>query len=145
MPPLPAEDHVCTTCGVDYAALTVTDAVAAVAAVPGRARAAAQGVSPTGLRRRPEPATWSVVEYVCHLRDVYVSSTIRVHRTRTEDSPVFEPMLNDLRARIRGALLADHTRLHLDADLRPVKPGGEYLDPEAAAAAIEAVRNQGKR
>jgi len=33
-------------------------------------------------------------------------------------------------------------RLH--AEYRPVTPGGEYLDPEAAAAAIEAVRNQGK-
>jgi 2,3-bisphosphoglycerate-dependent phosphoglycerate mutase len=36
-------------------------------------------------------------------------------------------------------------RYDLDADLRPVKPGGEYLDPEAAAAAIEAVKNQGKK
>jgi 2,3-bisphosphoglycerate-dependent phosphoglycerate mutase len=33
----------------------------------------------------------------------------------------------------------------LDADYRPITPGGEYLDPVAAAAAIEAVRNQGKR
>jgi 2,3-bisphosphoglycerate-dependent phosphoglycerate mutase len=36
-------------------------------------------------------------------------------------------------------------RYDLDGDLRPVKPGGEYLDPDAAAAAIEAVRNQGKK
>ncbi|WP_020578984.1 phosphoglyceromutase [Actinopolymorpha alba] len=33
----------------------------------------------------------------------------------------------------------------LDEQLRPVKVGGEYLDPEAAAAAIEAVKNQGRR
>ncbi|MGW9211182.1 phosphoglyceromutase [Embleya sp. NPDC055664] len=33
----------------------------------------------------------------------------------------------------------------LDADLRPVTPGGRYLDPEAAAAAIEAVKNQGRK
>ena len=32
----------------------------------------------------------------------------------------------------------------LDEDLSPVTAGGEYLDPEAAAAAIEAVRNQGR-
>ena len=32
----------------------------------------------------------------------------------------------------------------LDADLRPTKIGGTYLDPEAAAAAIEAVKNQGR-
>jgi 2,3-bisphosphoglycerate-dependent phosphoglycerate mutase len=36
-------------------------------------------------------------------------------------------------------------RYDLDEDLRPVKPGGEYLDPEAAAASIEAVKNQGKK
>lgn len=34
---------------------------------------------------------------------------------------------------------------HLDVQFRPLTPGGEYLDPAAAAAAIEAVRNQGKR
>lgn len=33
----------------------------------------------------------------------------------------------------------------LDEDLRPVEPGGRYLDPEAAKAAIQAVANQGKR
>jgi 2,3-bisphosphoglycerate-dependent phosphoglycerate mutase len=33
----------------------------------------------------------------------------------------------------------------LDSNLTPVKKGGEYLDPIAAAAAIEAVANQGKK
>ena len=33
----------------------------------------------------------------------------------------------------------------LDDDLKPTVPGGRYLDPEAAAAAIEAVKNQGKK
>ncbi|MFH5824941.1 phosphoglyceromutase [Georgenia sp. AZ-5] len=32
----------------------------------------------------------------------------------------------------------------LDEDLRPTVPGGQYLDPEAAKAAIAAVANQGK-
>ncbi|HEU0213509.1 MAG TPA: phosphoglyceromutase [Jiangellaceae bacterium] len=32
----------------------------------------------------------------------------------------------------------------LDGFMRPMTPGGEYLDPEAAAAAIEAVKNQGR-
>jgi 2,3-bisphosphoglycerate-dependent phosphoglycerate mutase len=36
-------------------------------------------------------------------------------------------------------------RYDLDDDLRPITPGGAYLDPDAAAAAIEAVKNQGKR
>ncbi|MFD2078692.1 2,3-bisphosphoglycerate-dependent phosphoglycerate mutase [Actinopolymorpha cephalotaxi] len=33
----------------------------------------------------------------------------------------------------------------LDDRMRPTKVGGEYLDPAAAAAAIEAVKNQGRR
>jgi 2,3-bisphosphoglycerate-dependent phosphoglycerate mutase len=32
----------------------------------------------------------------------------------------------------------------LDASFRPVTPGGRYLDPEAAVAAAEAVKNQGR-
>ena len=36
-------------------------------------------------------------------------------------------------------------RYDLDEDFTPVKPGGEYLDPDAAVAAIEAVKNQGKK
>jgi len=32
----------------------------------------------------------------------------------------------------------------LDENFKPIKKGGEYLDPEAAAASIEAVKNQGK-
>ncbi len=32
----------------------------------------------------------------------------------------------------------------LDEDMAPITPGGTYLDPEAAAAAIAAVANQGK-
>ena len=33
----------------------------------------------------------------------------------------------------------------LDADFRPITPGGRYLDPEAARIAAEAVANQGKK
>ena len=32
----------------------------------------------------------------------------------------------------------------LDDDFRPVRPGGTYLDPAAAAEAVEAVKNQGR-
>lgn len=32
----------------------------------------------------------------------------------------------------------------LNKDLKPIKPGGEYLDPAAASSAIQAVANQGK-
>ncbi|BBU22041.1 Mycothiol maleylpyruvate isomerase N-terminal domain protein [Mycobacterium xenopi] len=54
---------------------------------------------PDALRERPDPNAWSVIEYVCHLRDVYLTYTIRLHRARTEERPTLEPTLNDLRAR----------------------------------------------
>ena len=99
VPPLPAEDHVCPACRFDFAALPVQVAAAIVAAVPDRARTAVAGRPDAALRRRPAPDTWSAAEYLCHLRDAFVATTIRLHRARTEDRPVVEPMLNDLRAR----------------------------------------------
>ena len=35
-------------------------------------------------------------------------------------------------------------RYELDAQMTPVKTGGEYLDPDAAAESIEAVKDQGR-
>ncbi|MEV0967040.1 phosphoglyceromutase [Microtetraspora glauca] len=35
-------------------------------------------------------------------------------------------------------------RYELDENFRPLNPGGDYLDPDAAKAAIEAVANQGR-
>lgn len=50
-------------------------------------------------------------------------------------------------ADIAGLNIPTGIPLHyeLDDDLRPVKTGGTYLDPDAAAKAIEAVKNQGKK
>ena len=73
-------------------------AVAALRSVPAEVGAAVRAV-PEALRRvRPDPATWSVVEYACHIRDVFASFTIRLHRISTEDVPALEPMFADLRA-----------------------------------------------
>jgi 2,3-bisphosphoglycerate-dependent phosphoglycerate mutase len=33
----------------------------------------------------------------------------------------------------------------LDDDLKPVSAGGRYLDPDAAAASIQAVKMQGRK
>jgi 2,3-bisphosphoglycerate-dependent phosphoglycerate mutase len=50
-------------------------------------------------------------------------------------------------AEIAGLNIPTGIPLHyeLDDDLQPVTKGGTYLDPAAAAAAIEAVKNQGKK
>lgn len=99
LPRLVGEDHICVVCDLAYVELSVDRAVDVLGGLPGRIADAALAVPEPSRRRRPEPQTWSVVEYVCHVRDVYATYTIRLHRTRTESQPVLEPMLNDLRAR----------------------------------------------
>jgi hypothetical protein len=103
VPPLQAEHYVCAGCAMAYDEVSVEHAVQQIALVPDQVRTAVAAVDasarPEVLRRRPDPATWSVTEYACHVRDVYVTYTIRLHRARTEDRPMLEPMLNDLRVR----------------------------------------------
>jgi DinB superfamily len=137
VPPLQAEDHVCAGCAMAYAEVSVEQAVRQIALVPDQVRravaAADASARPEVLRRRPDPTTWSVTEYTCHVRDVYVTYTIRLHRARTEDGPVLEPMLNDLRVR---------RFRYNERDLAAV------LDELAAAATglcEEAARNHGEQ
>ncbi|OMC46461.1 hypothetical protein A5745_12320 [Mycobacterium sp. IS-2888] len=99
LPPLAEEDHVCDVCGIAFAETRIDDALGVIAGIPDAARDAAHAIPAEARRVRPGPGVWSVNEYVCHLRDVYVSFTIRLYRVRTEDQPAFEPMYNDLRAR----------------------------------------------
>jgi hypothetical protein len=99
LPPLADEDYACAACGLRYALVTVEQAVGVIQRLPAAVQEAVWSVPVEARRVRPAPERWSVTEYVCHLRDVYVTYTIRLHRARTEDRPVLEPMLNDLRVR----------------------------------------------
>ena len=102
LPPLAAEDYACDACAVVYAQTRIEDAVSAIAALPGAVRGVVYAIPPEVRRVRPRPGVWSVTEYVCHMRDVYVSFTIRLYRVRTEHQPALEPMFNDLRVRRFG-------------------------------------------
>jgi DinB superfamily len=42
-----------------------------------------------GATRRPKPATWSPLEYGCHVRDVFRRYDQRLHLMLTEDDPLF--------------------------------------------------------
>jgi uncharacterized damage-inducible protein DinB len=99
LPPLAGEDYACPDCRLAYPEISIEHAKEVIAWLPARVREAALGVPVDLHQQRPSLGVWSVTEYVCHLRDVYATYTIRLHRTRTEDHPVLEPMLNDLRAR----------------------------------------------
>ncbi len=99
LPPLAGEDHVCDLCGLSYPQLSIAHATDFIRSVPRSARQAVAATPSSARRLRPAPDAWSVTEYVCHLRDVYATYTVRLHRVRTEDWPALEPMLNDLRVR----------------------------------------------
>jgi hypothetical protein len=98
LPPLAEEHHVCAECPMAYADTRVESAVTALRGVPEEVGAAVGAVAPAHRRVRPVPATWSVAEYACHVRDVFATFTIRLHRASTEDAPALEPMFADLRA-----------------------------------------------
>lgn len=102
LPAWASEDHVCDSCSLAYAAITVDDAVQAIRALPVQLRAAVDAVPAGSRRQRPGPSTWSVAEYACHIRDVLISTTVRLHRGRTESAPAVDPMFNDLRAELFG-------------------------------------------
>lgn len=95
--PLAGEHHRCAECAFVYAEVSVEAATDVVRSIPDQVRAATDGHEDAHLRARPANGAWSALEYVCHIRDVYAVYTIRLHRTRVEDTPVLEPMLNDLR------------------------------------------------
>ncbi len=98
LPPLAAEDHVCASCDLAYASLDVATAVAGIRSVPDAVTSRVTALPEPALRRRPEPGVWSVLEYAAHVRDVYATFLIRLHRARTEDRPTLDPMFGDLRA-----------------------------------------------
>lgn len=98
LPPLFAEEYACERCGLAYAELSVDRCVGLVT----ESVATLVTLLTTGddrrLRRRPEPGTWSAVEYACHVRDVLWVFALRVHRGVHEDRPSLDPMYNDWRA-----------------------------------------------
>lgn len=126
-PELAPEDHTCAGCGISYTALGRDHALDAIHAVPARVRAALHDIPSPRWRTHPLVGQWSVAEYVCHVRDVYATAIIRLHRTRTEHHPTLEPMLNDLRARHFG-----YNELDLAAVLTELSHNVAGLRTEAA-------------
>jgi hypothetical protein len=93
----PSLDHVCGDCATKYHVGLAT-ALSRIADVPQATSRAVDLAPPDRWHDRPAPQLWSITEYACHLRDVFVVYTLRLHRARTEDGPDLEPMFNDLRA-----------------------------------------------
>jgi hypothetical protein len=119
LPVLAAEDHVCPRCRLSYAAVVVRDIPERLRVATAQIHELIEGLRSAELTRRPNEDTWSALEYLCHVRDVYVASTIRLYRARKETNPQIEPVFNDLRVlRFRYNNADVHGVLHeMDAAL----------------------------
>lgn len=98
VPSLAGEDFVCVSCGFSFAEISVERAIQAISLVPGEVRAVVSAMPLEAQRVRSNRECWSITEYVCHLRDVYATYTIRLHRAVNEFEPMLEPLFNNLRA-----------------------------------------------
>jgi len=84
---------VCPECGLDYDTVSPGDAVVAVRSFPRRYRALLIGPDTDDddpdavIRRRPEPTTWSALEYSAHVADVLDEISVAVRRIVVEDQP----------------------------------------------------------
>lgn len=92
------ENYVCSECRLAYADVPVERAVETIGTTHAMLQEAVAQFPAESWTRRPADGGWSITEYVCHVRDVYVTYTIRLYRARTEERPMVEPMFNDLRA-----------------------------------------------
>jgi hypothetical protein len=76
----------CPECGFDPAAVAVTD-------LPGLIHENTRGwygaLDGPDATVRPDPSTWSRLEYACHVRDVHVLFAERVRLMLDEEDPVF--------------------------------------------------------
>ncbi len=87
----------CSDCGFVLDDLPAPHVGAAVRDVAARFEALLGAGAGEELRTRPDPATWSALEYACHVRDVMLVQRDRVVRALVEDRPGFPPMYREQR------------------------------------------------
>ena len=81
-------DRRCPECGFDATACRAVDVAAIVRANAVEwSRILAEPASSVAVR--PDDATWSALEYGCHVRDVYRIYHRRIHRMLVEDDPQY--------------------------------------------------------
>lgn len=133
LPPLFAEDHVCVACGLAYDSVATEGAVRLVDGAVDE-MADLVGRLPAGrLRHQRAAFEWSPLEYVCHVRDVLSTFTLRLHRGVVEDSPAIDPMYAVLRAeRFR------YNEASLDAVIEELGAHTRGFTDEVAVVPVEA-------
>jgi len=77
----------CSECGFDATAI---EATAVAQQIRDTAARYAEALLSSDAARRPSPATWSPLEYSCHVRDVHRVFAGRLALMLKEDDPEFE-------------------------------------------------------
>jgi len=77
----------CPECGLDTREVDPHDVAGLLRENAADWRAVMTGASDEDLRRRPDAATWSTLEYACHVRDVFRLYDERLRLMLTQDGP----------------------------------------------------------
>lgn len=127
----------CDVCGFAWDAVSAAEIPARVVAAASAVAASIRPGGPTVVHRR-DPATWSALEYGCHVPDVLYNLRDRIVVGLAEDNPVPKAMFADVRLR-HGLYAADEpatlaTELELAGGLFARTVGA--LDDDALARPI---------
>jgi hypothetical protein len=80
------EDH-CEECGFDARSWTTAQVCAGLRDLPAEVTVVLSGVEEPVLRRRPNPTTWSPVEYLGHMRDAIAYHRFIIEQALAETRP----------------------------------------------------------
>ena len=127
----------CPECGLDYETMPAEEAIAAIRDFGRRYRAPMTRLLPgeddTVLRTRPEPDTWSPLEYACHVRDVFGFYEVWIRQTLAGDRPELRGPSNE-----EAAI----SSMYSEADVMAAADGVETR-AQALAATLERVPDDG--
>jgi len=133
-----SDGYVCPECGLDYDSIQPGDAAVAIRSFPRRYREALSAARTSAggddvVRERPEPATWSALEYTAHVADFFGVFSHIVDRMYAEEKPTLEMPDPDDRAAVANynAKDPDATLQELDAAAAKLAADVERLDHEA--------------
>jgi hypothetical protein len=136
----PVEPEDCLECGFEASAVSEANAEQTIRSLGTRCQAALRSGSSTEpsdgrLRARPEPGTWSALEYAAHVRDVVALWGWALHRTLSDDTPELpaaDPGLPD-----RVAAEADYNGQDPAAVERELSANAERMAAKVATVSAE--------
>jgi len=133
LPVNPPVEGRCDECGFDYDEQDLAGVLDRLGRVAGEFGGLLAAAADDAVRRRPDPDTWSALEYSCHVRDVLDVQTRRIAQTLAEDVPAYVPMNREQRLVDERYGEQDPAAVTRELESR----AAEFV---AAAAALDAVQ-----